>query len=183
MEKILNDRKYTRLFVLLSCLFLALGGWFLLARATEKGRAAAIRLENQEIIHFAGLPQRPSSLPFLTKFLRPVSGETMAAAIEGTGAKVYSISEEEEEGPKGKIKKFNIKGTAAYTQMVQSFGIIKETDRWCAMNLKSLKRAGDVLSYEVEIRTFQSRGTYDQEKYRPHRSHGNGKKPGSKNPL
>lgn len=184
LRKILNDTKYTRLFTLSSLLFLALGGWFALAGRTEKDRASALTLENEEIRTFSSLPERPSALPFLTGLLQPVSGESLAAALEETGARVNSISEEEgEEGPEGQIKKFHIIGTANFSQMVQSFGIINGKNRWCAMDLRSLKRAGDVLAYEVEIRTFQNRGTYDQEKYRPHRSYGNREKPGSKNPL
>lgn len=183
-HEFLNDQKYTRLFALSSCLFLALGGWFLLAQQTEKSLAASIRTENEEIRTFGALPESPPAGPFLASFLRPLSGENLAASLEGTGARVNSISEEEgEDEPEGKIKKFHIKGTADFSQMVQSFGIIESKNRWCAMDLKSLKRAGDVLAYEVEIRTFQSRGTYDQEKYRPHRSYGNREKPGSKNPL
>lgn len=184
LRSILDNTKYTRLFALSALLFLALGGWFTLAGRTEQDRADSLNLENEEIKTFSALPESPSALPFLQELLRPVSGESLAASLETTGVKVNSISEEEgEEGPRGEIKKFRISGTADFPQMVQSFGIINSKNRWCAMDLRSLKRAGDVLAYEVEIRTFQSRGTYDQEKHRPHRSYGNREKPGSKNPL
>ena len=66
----------------------------------------------------------------------------------------------------GKFQKIRVQGTGSFAQIVRGFDIIKGKERWNAMDLKSLKREGGQLSFDAEIRTFQSRGTYEKEKYR-----------------
>ena len=56
--------------------------------------------------------------------------------------------------------------------IVRGFDIIKSKEVWNVVKLVRLKREGTVLSFALEITAFQSRGTYEEEKYRTDRSDG-----------
>lgn len=183
LRTIVNDRKYTRTFALLSLLFFA-GSFFLYHMASRKEEEARIlSAEADRIRQFAVSPRRPSSLPFLESLFQGTDSDSLAAAMEEGGLKVDGVWEEQKEGDRGDFHIFHISGTGTYAQIVQTFDIIKGKERWNAVNLKKLKRSPEGLAYEVEIRTFQIRGTYEKEKYSPHRSHGNGQKPSRQDPL
>ncbi|WP_419486386.1 hypothetical protein [Dialister succinatiphilus] len=94
-----------------------------------------------------------------------------------------AVSEKVEEGENGIFHIFHISGTGTYAQIVQTFDIIKGKERWSAVNLKELKRSQKGLAYKMEVQTFQIRGTYEKEKYSPHRSHGHWQEPGGENTL
>lgn len=183
LKALLNDRKYTRTFILLALLLFA--GAFSLhhAASQREEEARMLTAEADRIRHFAASPRRPSSLPFLENLFQAADADSMASAMEEGGLKVEGVWEEVKEGDRGDFHIFHISGTGTYAQIVQTFDIIKGKERWNAVNLKKLKRSPEGLAYEVEIRTFQIRGTYEKEKHSPHRSHGNGQKPGRQDPL
>ena len=74
----------------------------------------------------------------------------------------------------GQFYKIFISGTGSFAQILSGFDIIKSKESWNAVYLKEIKRNGEGLAFEIEIQTFQYRGTYEKEKYRPDRSDGNG---------
>lgn len=180
----LNDPKYARTFLLLALLFI-LGGSYLKWMASEKENLAqALERDNKMVAAFSARPAAPSSRPFLESLFPAVSSSVLLAALEASGVQVDSITEEQKEEEKGIFHIFHVSGTGSYAQIVQTFDIIKGKERWSAVNLKELKRSPKGLAYELEIRTFQIRGTtYEEEKYSPHRPNGHRKEPGSQNPL
>lgn len=84
------------------------------------------------------------------------------------GVSVEEISEEKD----GNFHKIHVVGTGSFSQIVRGFDIIKSKEVWNAVKLVRLKREGTVLSFAIEITAFQSRGTYEEEKYRTDRSDG-----------
>lgn len=133
--------------------------------------------ENQKALHFRA-PEEGTYLPFLTELFGKASAPELAEALEESGATVTNISESEGTiDENGKFQKIRVQGTGSFAQIVRGFDIIKGKERWNAMDLKSLKREGGQLSFDAEIRTFQSRGTYEKEKYSSDRSHGDRKEP------
>ena len=183
LRAVLNDRKYTRTFALLALLLFA-GAFFLHHMASQKEEEArALSAEADRIRQFAAGPRRPSSLPFLENLFRSTDADSLAAAMEEGGLKVDGVWEEQKEGDRGDFHIFHISGTGTYAQIVQTFDIIKGKERWNAVNLRELKRSPKGLAYEMEVQTFQIRGTYEKEKYSPHRSHGHWQEPGGENTL
>ena len=87
------------------------------------------------------------------------------------------IKEEENE----KFHVFHVKGKGSFSQITAAFGIIKSKERWSAAELCALKREGNLLAYEVEVRAVRNRGMYEKEKYSPDRAYGDGKEPGGQN--
>lgn len=182
-KKLRNDRKYRGVFFLLALLLFLGGGYLKLMTAEKESLSAAKDMENREIRHFAALPEAPSRLPFLESLFPAVSSASLLNALEETGLKADTVTEEEMEGEKGIFHIFHISGTGTYAQIVQTFDIIKGKERWSAVNLKELKRSPKGLAYEMEIQTFQIRGTYEKEKYSPHRAHGHRQEPGGEDPF
>lgn len=168
LEPILHDTKYKREYLALAFL-LALTGCFFVERSWDKEESAGLMAaENQKALHFRA-PEEGTYLPFLTE---------LAEALEESGATVTNISESEGTIDENrKFQKIRVQGTGSFAQIVRGFDIIKGKERWNAMDLKSLKREGGQLSFDAEIRTFQSRGTYEKEKYSSDRSHGDRKEP------
>ena len=155
LEPILHDTKYKREYLALAFL-LALTGCFFVERSWDKEESAGL----------------------LTELFGKASAPELAEALEESGATVTNISESEGTiDENGKFQKIRVQGTGSFAQIVRGFDIIKGKERWNAMDLKSLKREGGQLSFDAEIRTFQSRGTYEKEKYSSDRSHGDRKEP------
>ena len=102
-----------------------------------------------------------------------VESENLAVPEIHTG----EIKEEENE----KFHVFHVKGKGSFSQITAAFGIIKSKERWSAAELCALKREGNLLAYEVEVRAVRNRGTYEKEKYSPDRAYGDGKEPGGQN--
>ena len=100
------------------------------------------------------------------------SGEEDAIhGFEKAGLHILSREEqEEEEKNTGKIRKEHILLHGTYIQLLQSFDIIKSEYRGASFTVFSITRDDTGLSIKGELRTFRSRGTYEEEKYRPHRS-------------
>ena len=166
LEPILHDTKYKREYLALAFL-LALTGCFFVERSWDKEESAGLMAAEEG-----------TYLPFLTKLFGKASAPELAEALEESGATVTNISESEGTiDENGKFQKIRVQGTGSFAQIVRGFDIIKGKERWNAMDLKSLKREGGQLSFDAEIRTFQSRGTYEKEKYSSDRSHGDRKEP------
>lgn len=102
------------------------------------------------------------------------SGEEDAVhGFEKAGLHILSREEQEdEEKNTGKIRKEHILLHGTYIQLLQSFDIIKSEYRGASFTVFSITRDDTGLSIKGELRTFRSRGTYEEEKYRPHRSDG-----------
>lgn len=179
----LNDRAYTVTFLLLSLFFLLGGSYLKLMTAEKENLSSALERENRMVEAFSTRPAAPSSRPFLESLFPAVSSPSLLASLEAAGLSVDSITEEQKEEEMGIFHIFHVSGTGSYAQIVQTFDIIKGKERWSAVNLKELKRSPKGLAYEMEIRTFQIRGTYEEEKYSPHRPYGHREEPGGKNPL
>ena len=96
-------------------------------------------------------------------------------------AKWADMMEEIKEEENEKFHVFHVKGKGSFSQITAAFGIIKSKERWSAAELCALKREGNLLAYEVEVRAVRNRGTYEKEKYSPDRAYGDGKEPGSQN--
>lgn len=182
-KKLGNDGKYGRTFLLLSLFFLLSGGYLKLMALEKESIAQSLEQENRQVEIFAKAPARRSCLPFLESLFPAASPASVLAAVEEGGLQVDTVSEEEKEGDKGIFHIFYISGTGTYAQIVQTFDIIKGKERWSAVNLKELKRSPKGLAYEMEVQTFQIRGTYEKEKYSPHRSHGHRQEPGGEDTL
>ena len=105
------------------------------------------------------------------------TADTVFSAFMESGCAVEEIKEEENE----KFHVFHVKGKGSFSQITAAFGIIKSKERWSAAELCALKREGNLLAYEVEVRAVRNRGTYEKEKYSPDRAYGDGKEPGSQN--
>ena len=105
------------------------------------------------------------------------SGEEDAIhGFEKAGLHILSREEqEEEEKNTGKIRKEHILLHGTYIQLLQSFDIIKSEYRGASFTVFSITRDDTGLFIKGELRTFRSRGTYEEEKYRPHRSNGDRK--------
>ena len=116
-------------------------------------------------------------MPFLETLLEDTAADTVLSAFVESGCAVEEIREEENE----KFHIFHVKGEGSFSQITAAFGIIKSKERWSAAELCALKREGNLLAYEVEVRAVRNRGTYEKEKYSPDRAYGDGKEPGGQN--
>lgn len=181
--RLMNDRKYGRTFLLLALFFLLSGGYLKLMALEKEDLSRSLEEENRQVEIFSKAPSRPSCLPFLESLFSAASPASLVNAAEEGGLKVDTVSEEEKEGENGIFHIFHISGTGTYAQIVQTFDIIKGKERWSAVNLRELKRSPKGLAYKMEVQTFQIRGTYEKEKYSPHRSHGHRQEPGGENTL
>lgn len=105
----------------------------------------------------------------------PASGALdYGSLLEEVGLSVEDVSEEEGNRTSlGQFHKIFISGTGSFAQILRGFDIIQSEERWNAVYLKEMKRTEKGLTFSIEIQTFQCRGTYEEEKYRPDRSHGN----------
>lgn len=173
-----NDRKYTSTFAGFAILFLVAGSCLTLGARDHEQQGDNKRRENQWVRNFNEENIPPSTLPFFQTLFPRTDGEDITAMLEEGNLKVESVTEEEEENQSGNFHKFHVSGTGSFSQIMQTFDIIKEKERWSAVNLKELKRAPEGLAYEMEIQTFQLRGTYEKAKHSSHRSHGHRKEPG-----
>ena len=101
--------------------------------------------------------------------------------IPFVGSYVKKVQAEIKEEENEKFHVFHVKGKGSFSQITAAFGIIKSKERWSAAELCALKREGNLLAYEVEVRAVRNRGTYEKEKYSPDRAYGDGKEPGGQN--
>lgn len=147
----------------------------------NQGRLAGIeslRAANEGIRAYAAHPTVPKEPDFLRQAFLSDGTADYGALLEEAGLSVTDVSEEYGEGvPLGRFHKIFISGTGSFAQILRGFDIIQSEERWNAVYLKEIKRGETGLVLEMEVRTFQYRGTYEEEKHRPDRSHGNREKP------
>lgn len=158
LNEFLNDKKYTAAFFLLALCFFLLD-WYLFAAVGEKEEHIR-RLETETALleNRAKLPKRSSRMPFLETLLEDTAADTVFSAFMESGCAVEEIKEEGNE----KFHVFHVKGKGSFSQITAAFGIIKSKERWSAAELCALKREGNLLAYEVEVRAVRNRGTYEK---------------------
>ena len=107
------------------------------------------------------------------------SGSPFVALSKGTGFGLWEAARggrrlrgRDLRGKDGNFHKIHVVGTGSFHKLSSGFDIIKSKEVWNAVKLVRLKREGTVLSFAIEITAFQSRGTYEEEKYRTDRSDG-----------
>ena len=147
-SRFLHDPKYALMYGLLALLLLLSGGLLFREAGQLRERAEGMATEN----------------PLFQKAPASAYGNL----LEEAGVSVEEISEEKD----GNFNKIHVVGTGSFSQIVRGFDIIKSKEVWNAVKLVRLKREGTVLSFAIEITAFQSRGTYEEEKYRTDRSDG-----------
>lgn len=99
--------------------------------------------------------------------------------IPASGAVLLSLSEEAPEPLEGgRILKMKINGKGSFTQLLSLFDIIQMKTYWVTAKLIRAERKEGALLFEIGLSAYQGRGSYEEEKYRIDRSHGNGQEPG-----
>lgn len=180
-QEFFDDKKYTRFFLLLSLLFIA-GGIFLMH--TEKTKEQEIQLisqNNETVLLFQKKEKKESPLPFLENLMQE-EGLSITKDMEEKGISVLKSEENDGENDKfGKFHEIRLKGRGNFSQILETFDIIGYKERWSAVELKEIKRAGQELDFELSIRTFQSRGRNEKKEYRTDWPHGNREKQSGEN--
>lgn len=178
LNEFLNDKKYTAAFFLLAVCFLLLDCYLFAAVGEKREHIRRLERETALLENREKLPKEENSrMSFLETLLGDTTADSVLSAFSESGCPVEEITEEEN----GKFHVFHVKGKGSFSQITAAFGIIKSKERWSAAELCALKREGNLLAYEVEVRAVRNRGTYEKEKYSPDRSYGNGKEPGGQN--
>ena len=175
---LLHDRRYLWGYAALAVLFFLVGAYMEAGAGMKRDRWQALEKENQMLAACKDLPPRKSRRDFFAELFQKDDAESYAALLEETGLTVREMGEEEgSEDSLGKFNKIQLQGTGTFSQIIRGFDIIKSKERWNATELIDLSRRGEELSFTIEITTFQSRGTYEEKKYRTHRSHGDREEP------
>ena len=151
-SRFLHDPKYALMYGLLALLLLLSGALLFREAGQLRERAEGMAAENQ----------------LLSSLFQKAPASAYGKLLEEAGVSVEEISEEKD----GNFNKIHVVGTGSFSQIVRGFDIIKSKEVWNAVKLVRLKREGTVLSFVIEITAFQSRGTYEEEKYRTDRSDG-----------
>lgn len=167
-SRFLHDPKYALMYGLLALLLL-LSGALLFREAgqlREKGGRDGRGESAPAVVSARRAGCGASGSPFVALSKAPASA--YGKLLEEAGVSVEEISEDKN----GNFHKIHVVGTGSFSQIVRGFDIIKSKEVWNAVKLVRLKREGTVLSFAIEITAFQSRGTYEEEKYRTDRSDG-----------
>lgn len=163
-SRFLHDPKYALMYGLLALLLLLSGGLLFREAGQLRERAEGMAAENQLLLSY----RHAEHLDFLSSLFQKTPASVYGKLLEEAGVSVEEISE----GKDGNFNKIHVVGTGSFSQIVRGFDIIKSKEVWNAVKLVRLKREGTVLSFAIEIAAFQSRGTYEEEKYRTDRSDG-----------
>lgn len=170
-----QEKKYLPYYVSLALLTLLSGcylSWHnqnLISSLENQGR------EKELLLAYKENPLQRKERKFLPSLFSKGKGMDYGALLEEAGLYIKDIQEEEGKPTElGQFYKIFISGTGSFAQILSGFDIIKSKESWNAVYLKEIKRNGEGLAFEIEIQTFQYRGTYEKEKYRPDRSDGNG---------
>ncbi len=177
----LNNRKYTRSFFLLSLLLLIICFSLALHISEKRSRIGSMEAEIAMRKKWKPAEGHGNRMAFLGNLLQTEAEEEISAAFEASGCMVEEVAETAGEEADDSFRIFHVKGKGSFIQIVSAFDIIKAKERWTASELRSLKRMGGLLAFEAEVRTVQSRGTYEKKKYSPHRAHGYGQEQSSEN--
>ena len=164
----LHDPKYALTYGLLALLLFLPGGLLFREAGELRERAEGIAAENQLLLSYRHAERDAARADLLSSLFQKAPASDYGELLEAAGVSVKEISEEKD----GKFHKIHVVGTGSFSQIVRGFDIIKSKEVWNAVKLVRLKREGTVLSFTIEITAFQSRGTYEEEKYRTDRSDG-----------
>lgn len=132
------------------------------------GRKGRPRRINQLLLSYQHAERNAARQDFLSSLFQKAPASAYEELLEEAGVSVKEISEEKN----GNFNKIHVVGTGSFSQIVRGFDIIKSKEVWNVVKLVRLKREGTTLSFALEITAFQSRGTYEEEKYRTDRSDG-----------
>lgn len=167
-SRFLHDPKYALTYGLFALLLLLTAGFLFRETGHLRERAEGMAAENQLLLTYQHAERNAARQDFLSSLFRKVPASAYGELLEESGASVKEISEEKE----GKFNKIHIVGRGSFSQIVRGFDIIKSKEVWNVVKLMRLKREGTALSFALEITALQSRGTYEEEKYRTDRSDG-----------
>ena len=168
VSRFLHDPKYALTYGFFALLLLLAGGFLFWEAGHLRERADGTSAENQLLLTYQHAERNAARQDFLSSLFQKVPASAYEELLEEAGVSVKEISEEKN----GNFNKIHIVGTGSFSQIVRGFDIIKSKEVWNAVKLVRLKREGTVLSFAIEITAFQSRGTYEEEKYRTDRSDG-----------
>ncbi len=173
---LLHDRRFSPYYGAMAVLFFILGAYLEAGAGLRRESRISLEKENEMLTAYKDAKPQAGHGDFLGRLFQKGSPEAYAALLEEAGLTVKEIGESE--GGETKLRKFNkieLQGTGTFSQIIRGFDIIQSEERWNAADLKELTRRGPELAFTMEITTFQSRGTYEEKKYRTHRSHGDRK--------
>ena len=162
-SRFLHDPKYALMYGLLALLLLLSGALLFREAGQLRERAEGMAAENQLLLSYRHAERDAAHLDLLSSLFQKAPASAYGKLLEEAG-----VSEEKD----GNFNKIHVVGTGSFSQIVRGFDIIKSKEVWNAVKLVRLKREGTVLSFAIEITAFQSRGTYEEEKYRTDRSDG-----------
>ncbi len=175
LNEFLNDKNILPPSFCWRCVSFSSTGIFC-CRGEKEEHIRRLETETALLENRAKLPKRSSRMPFLETLLEDTAADTVFSAFMESGCAVEEIKEEENE----KFHVFHVKGKVLFTNH-RGLWYNKSKERWSAAELCALKREGNLLAYEVEVRAVRNRGTYEKEKYSPDRAYGDGKEPGGQN--
>lgn len=165
----LHDPKYALTYGLLALLLFLPGGLLLREAGELRERAEGMAAENQLLLSYRHAERDAARSDLLSSLFQKAPVSDYGGAARGS----RRLREGDFRGKGWKIFiKIHVVGTGSFSQIVRGFDIIKSKEVWNAVKLVRLKREGTVLSFTIEITAFQSRGTYEEEKYRTDRSDG-----------
>lgn len=173
---LLHDRRCLPYYGVLAVFLFAVGAYMETGAGMRREHRISLEKENQLLTAYKQAPERKSHRDFLEQLFQKGDAESYAALLEEAGLAVTDISEKEtDEDSLGNFNKIRLQGKGTFSQIIRGFDIIQSKERWSRADLLQLSRRGEDLLFTMEITTFQSRGTYEEKKYRTHRSHGDRK--------
>lgn len=178
MELDVNDKKYMPIYAIGAIFLILLGVYFFWGGSAKRAEGERLWAEKELLLAYEAQPQPKGKRDFLEQAFSHGHQTEYVSLLESVGLSVKDVTEEAGKKQEfGDFHKIFISGTGSFSQILAGFDIIKSEERWNAVNLKEMKRSEEGLAFEMEIATFQYRGMYEKEKYRPDRSDGDRKEP------
>lgn len=177
-----NDKKYVPYYFIGALFFFLLGAYFFWGGSAQEKEVLHLQMEQDMLRAYEAQPIRREKKDFLVQAFPSKKQNEYVSLLESVGLSVKDVTEETgKKNEWGDFHKIFISGTGSFSQILSGFDIIKSEERWNAVNLKEMKRSEEGLAFEMEIVTFQYRGMYEKEKYRPDRSDGDREEPRREN--
>ncbi len=172
-----NDKQHIPAYVLGAGLLFLIGIYMYWGGSGEKAEVFRLQAEKEMVQSYESAAPVKGKKEFLQQAFSAGEQTDYVSLLETAGLHVQDVTEEAGEGNEfGRFHKIFISGTGSFAQILSGFDIIKSEERWNAIGVKEIKRSDAGLAFTIEVRTFQYRGTYEEEKYRPDRSYGNREK-------
>lgn len=174
-----NDKKYLPVYAIGAVVFFLLGAYFFWGGSAKEREIAERQMEQDMLQAYESQPPARQRKDFLIGAFPSKRNHAYTSLLESVGLSAFDVTEEAgKKNEWGDFHKIFISGTGSFSQILAGFDIIKSEERWNAVNLKEMKRSEEGLAFEMEIVTFQYRGMYEKEKYRPDWSDGDREEPG-----